>query len=86
MKRSLRPLLLLISLGALALGVAAACATTEVSKSDRWSTYPGCNAAQCQSWYEECSAECINQQSASVTECENKCRAKLPSCEEACSG
>lgn len=86
MKRRLRPLSLFALLGALALSLAAACATSEVSKSERWSTYPGCNAAQCQSWYEECSAECINDQSATVTECENKCRAKIPACQEACAG
>lgn len=86
MKQSPRLVLLMASLGALALGLVAACATAEVTKSARWSSYEGCNAAQCRSWYEECSAECINEQSASVTECENKCRGKIPACEDACSG
>ena len=66
--------------------IMAACATGEVTKANRWEAYPGCNAAQCKSWYEECSSECINNQSATVTECENKCRAKIAACEEACPG
>jgi hypothetical protein len=86
MKRAFHPLTLMALSSAVAMFLAASCATSEVSKSERWSTYPGCNAAQCKSWYEECSAECINDQSASVTECENKCRGRIPACEEACAG
>jgi hypothetical protein len=71
-----------------ALALLAACASSgpEVQKSARWSPYPGCNAKQCQSWYEECSAECVNAHSASVTECENKCRANVSNCESSCAG
>ncbi len=76
-----------IALFAPTLLLMASCASgPEVKKAERWSSYPGCNAAQCKSWYDECSAECVNARSASVTECENKCRGKVPDCESACPG
>lgn len=82
----LKPLAVLLFPSVLAAALVAGCASTEVKKSERWSSYPGCNAAQCRSWQEECSSECINAQSASVNECENKCSAKLAECESACPG
>ncbi|MBI2377724.1 MAG: hypothetical protein HYV07_27225 [Deltaproteobacteria bacterium] len=63
------------------------CASSkDVTASGRWEKYPGCDAKQCQSWYEACSAECVNDQEATITECENKCRAKQSSCESSCPG
>jgi len=67
-----------------ALLVVTACASGGVTKSARWAPYPGCNARQCQTWYDECSAECISEKRISVTECENKCRAPIPDCEASC--
>lgn len=57
-----------------------------MKKAERWVPYTGCNAAQCQSWFEECEAECVGQHDIGVTECETKCRAHTSSCESACSG
>jgi hypothetical protein len=78
----------LSTLAGFTLGVvfASACAGTEVRKSDRWASYPGCNEAQCRSWKSECEAECVNAQVTSVSECEAKCRSKLDPCLAACSG
>jgi hypothetical protein len=73
-------------LTALLAAAALACASSQTSKSDRWAPYPGCNARQCQSWYDECSVECMGQKGMTVTECENKCRARVPECEAACPG
>lgn len=65
----------------------AACKTTsDAEKSDRWTPYPGCDANQCKSWYEACSADCINKKTMSVTECENKCLAHRASCDTSCGG
>ena len=47
--------------------------SSKVKKTKIWKTYPGCNEAQCQSWYEECSSECLMRGNMGVTECENKC-------------
>lgn len=77
----------ILALGSfLALALAACASSGEVQKSSRWSPYAGCNAAQCKSWQEECSAECINNQEAGVTECENKCGARVLECQQQCPG
>ena len=59
---------------------------SDTTKSDRWTPYAGCDANQCKSWYEGCSAECINKKTMSVTECENKCLAHRQNCEGSCGG
>ena len=79
--RILRPLAFLAPIAVAA--VLGACASS-MQKAERWAPYPGCNAGQCKTWYEECSAECINMRTMSVTECENRCRARVPDCESAC--
>ncbi|MBI4818779.1 MAG: hypothetical protein HY791_21090 [Deltaproteobacteria bacterium] len=67
--------------------ILSSCASSkDVTASDRWESYPGCDMKQCQSWYEACSSECVNDREATITECENKCRAKQKSCESSCPG
>ncbi|HJL42428.1 MAG TPA: hypothetical protein RMG48_14090 [Myxococcales bacterium LLY-WYZ-16_1] len=56
------------------------------SSGGRWEPYPGCDARQCEAWYEECTAECINEQKVTVTECRTRCKAKLETCRPACGG
>lgn len=55
-----------------------------VKKTKIWKPYPGCNETQCQSWYEECSSECLMRGDMGVTECENKCWPKKTKCDEDC--
>lgn len=66
-----------------ALAVGFACAKRG---STRWQPYPGCDVAQCQSWFEECRAECMNARKHTVTECDNRCQAQVPACEAQCGG
>ena len=77
--------LVLLTFSALLSALTIACAASGPKKSVRWVPYAGCSAGQCKSWYEECSAECVNQHDMSTTECEAKCRANVPNCESQCS-
>ncbi len=74
----LRPLLL--ASGVLfAIAAVHACA----SAPRRWVAYPGCSAGQCQTWFEECRAECLNAKGA-VQECQDRCQAPVGECQSAC--
>lgn len=69
------------------LTVALVCACgPKVKKSDRWDAYEGCGEAQCQSWFEQCSTECMNGGEMGVTECENKCYSIKTKCLVDCPG
>lgn len=52
----------------------------------RWEPYPGCGPDACQSWYDACRAECLNEEGNTVGGCQTQCGAKLDACMEACAG
>ncbi|MGF1510669.1 MAG: hypothetical protein ACFB9M_14340 [Myxococcota bacterium] len=54
------------------------------STPDRWEAYPGCGADQCQTWYEECRAECLNRDDGNVVTCQTTCGSKIDACRLAC--
>lgn len=61
----------------------AACAS---SMPKRWQAYSGCTEAQCQTWYEECRAECLQDGEGTVVTCQTICQTKKDSCGLACAG
>jgi hypothetical protein len=50
----------------------------------KWKPYRGCPASQCQSWYEECSSECLNKGGIGISQCDGQCHQFKESCLQEC--